>query len=626
MKKLILSLFAVILVLVMAACSTAASSITNETNDEATTETGETVATQAVESNSTVDVVITNNQEVHGDADDYTWDETKEVAITLDGDSISGEGVGLSIDGSTLTITAAGTYRLRGDLSNGSIIVNSLEEKPVRLILDSVRIHNESGPAIKILAADKLLIVLAHGTENVLSDGASYVIEDAETQEENATLFSMADMTISGTGSLSVTGNYEDGITSKDGLLITEGTISVTAIDDGIRGKDYLVIHDGTITVEAQGDGLKSDNDSDTTRGYIMIKNGQIAITSSGDAISAETDIMISGGTFSLSTLGENITWGETATSTKAIKAGVSVIIDGGTFSIDSTDDAINSNNTIIINNGNFTLSTGDDGMHADTALTINGGEINIVNSYEGLESALITINGGNIHIVSSDDGINVAGGTDNSGMAPGFPQGGIPGGKQPGGGRQGGGPGMDMFGGAGDYFLYINGGTIVMDAGGDGLDSNGSIEMTGGTVLVNGPTESMNGAIDYMGTFNISGGILVAAGSAGMSEAPSTSSNQNSILLNFSSFVQAGTLFHLEDAEGTHILTFSPGKPYQSIVVSSPDIQTGVTYQIFMGGSSTGGEVDGLYSGGVYSGGTNVTSLSISSTVTTIGGRSGMR
>jgi len=626
MKKLILSFLTVILVLVIAACSTAASSIINETIDETTAETEGTVATQAVKSNSTVDVVIIDNQEVHGDADDYTWDETKEIAITLDGDAIFGEGAGLSIEGSTLTITSAGTYRLGGDLSNGSIIVNSVEEKPVRLILDSVNIHNESVPAINIIAADKLLIVLAEGTENVLSDGAGYEIDDAETQEENATLFSMADMTISGTGSLSVTGNYEDGITSKDGLLITEGTISVTTVDDGIRGKDYLVIEDGKITVDAQGDGLKSDNADDASRGYILIEDGTISVTTQGDAIAAETDILISGGTFSLSTFGENITWGETATSTKGFKAGVSVIIDGGTFSIGSTDDAINSNNAIIINNGFFTIATGDDGMHANTALTINDGEINITDSYEGLEAAVITLNAGTIHIVSSDDGINVAGGTDNSGMAQGFTQGGDMGGKQPGGGRQGGGPGMDMFAGAGNYFLYINGGTIVMDAGGDGLDSNGSIEMTSGTVLVSGPTENMNGAIDYMTSFNISGGTLVAAGSAGMSEAPSTSSTQNSILLNFSSAAQAGTLFCLEDADGNVILTFAPSKYYQSIVVSSPKIQTGTTYQVYMGGSSTGVESDGLYSGGVYSGGTNVTSLTISSTVTTIGGRSGMR
>ena len=128
--------------------------------------------------------------------------------------------------------------------------------------------------------------------------------------------------------------------------------------------------------------------------------------------------------------------------------------------------------------------------MHADSTLTVNGGDIHITESYEGLESAVISINAGDIQIVASDDGINVAGGMDGSGMMRGM----APGGGQ----RPGGGPGQEVFAYSGDYFLYINGGYAVIEAAGDGIDVNGAIEMTAVVVLVNGPTEQMNGALDY--------------------------------------------------------------------------------------------------------------------------------
>jgi hypothetical protein len=499
---------------------------------------------------------------------------------------------------------------LSGSLVDGQIIVDTQDKGIVRLILDGVDINNSTSSAINIKNAKEAIIVLADGTHNTLSDAGEYVFDDPQADEPNAALFSTSDLTIYGNGSLSVIGNTNDGIASKDGLILAGGEITVQALDDGIRGKDYLVIKGGSITVDAQDDGLKSDNAEDAGRGYISIEAGQLHINAGGDAIEAETDVVIADGEFTITSGGGSQTRLEQDTSGKGIKAAVSVNIDGGSFNIDSADDAIHSNGSMDINGGDFVISTGDDGLHADDSLTINGGDIRITKSFEGLESALITINAGNFNIVSSDDGINVAGGVDGSGMTPGM--GGRP--------RAGGGPGQDFFAAAGDYILYINGGYIVIEAAGDGIDANGAIEMTGGIVLVNGPTETMNGALDYDRYFNISGGFLIAVGSAGMAQAPSESSSQVSMLVNLNGTQPAGALVHIQTSAGEEALTFSPTKPYQSIVFTSPDLKQGETYEIYLGGSSSSEEADGLYQGGSYSPGVRYTSLTISGMVTSSG------
>jgi hypothetical protein len=191
-----------------------------------------------------------------------------------------------------------------------------------------------------------------------------------------------------------------------------------------------------------------------------------------------------------------------------------------------------------------------------------------------------------------------------------------------PGGGpMQGGWPGQDAFA-TGDNYLSINGGYIAIDAYGDGLDVNGPIEMTDGVVLISGPIENMNGALDYFGQFNISGGFLVAAGSAGMAQAPSESSAQNSLLVYFNGTARAGTLVHIETSDGEQVLTFAPAKQYQSLVFSSSELEDGSTYDLYLGGTSSGEASDGLYQDGTYTSGTEYTSFTVSDVVTWIGGR----
>ncbi len=600
MKKIVIFILISILALSLAGCSPGVAQATTPSSGSSQAAGAETTSIAAPSASE----ALAANSTVNDDAGDYTWDSASVVAISLEGSSISAAGDGVTVEGSKATITAPGTYSLSGTLTNGRIVVNTQSDELVRLILNGVNITSADSAPIFFQKANEVMIVLADGTQNTLSDGASYTYDDAEKEEPKAAIFSNADLTIFGNGALAVTGNFNDGISSDDGIVIAGGSISVTAVDDGIRGKNYVVIKDGALAIDAQANGIKSDEEEDATKGYVSIAGGTLTITSRGDAIQAQTDAIITSGTLNITTSGG------TESSAKGIKGAVSVSIDGGSFTIDAADDALHSNGSITINGGTFALASADDGVHADDMLEINGGEITISQSYEGLESAVITINNGTIHVTSSDDGINVAGGMDSSGF--GGPQ------------RMG----QDTFTSATNQYLYVNGGYVWVDANGDGLDVNGAVEMTGGTVLVNGPTGQNNAALDYDAGFKISGGYLVAVGSAGMAMAPDQNSSQNSILVGFGSSAAAGDLVHIQNATGEDLLTFQATKAFQTIAFSAPQIAQGDTLTIYTGGSSTGIATDGLYQGGSYTAGTQVASVTISGVVTTsgnVGGGPGM-
>ncbi len=514
-----------------------------------------------------------NYSEYYEEESDYQWDASNVTTIVFNDNSAEITGEGATFEDGVLTVSAAGDYLFQGYLSDGEILVSADNESVVKLILDNINITCTNNPGLYIEKSLRTIIILNDNSTNSITDGNSFTDEDA-----NAALFSKSDLRLSGNGTLNIDANYKDGITSKDGLVINSGNYNITANDDGIRGKDYLVINDGTFVLDSNGDAVKSDNENSAC-GYIQINNADIKITTNADGLYAYNKISIANGTFDISCNGNT-------SSSKGIKAGSWVYIENGEFTINSVDDALHSDLDIIINNGNLTLATYDDGIHAENELEINNGSIEITTSYEGLEAKIITINDGYINLTASDDGINAAGGNNN--------------------------------------YLYINGGIVIVYAYGDGLDMNGSGEMIAGTVLVHGPTSSGNGALDYDGSFKVNGGFLIAAGSSGMAEAPSTSSSQYGALINFTTNYSANTLFHLEDSNGNTIVTFKPAHQYQSIAVSTPYLNSGSTYTIYTGGSSTGTETGGLYTDGIYTPGTEYQSFTISNTITTIGNQSG--
>ncbi|MGW3416844.1 carbohydrate-binding domain-containing protein [Streptomyces phaeochromogenes] len=565
----------------LAGCSSGSDSDSDSGSDSGSSSAAGSAA--AVDGGQDAAAVLADNKESHAGDSDAEWDESDAVAVQLKGDSASvdGDADGATAKGATVTITTGGTYRIRGTLSDGQIVVNAPDQK-VKLVLDGAKISHSSGAAIDVTEADEAVVILADGSENTLGDADSY----ADDAEANAALYSAADLTVTGDGKLTVRGNGNDGIASTDGLVIASGTIVVDAVDDGIRGKDYLIVEGGSVTVTAGGDGLKADNSEDKDSGYVAVGGGTVKVTAEGDGVDAATDLVATGGTLTVESGGGSGTQPSDDASTKGLKAGVINVLEGGTVSVDASDDAVHSDGAVHVNGAKVTAASGDDGVHAEGELTVDKGTLKVASAVEGIEGADISVNGGTVDIRSSDDGINAAGGTSSSGGG--------------GGGGFGGGPGGGGGGeSVGDYKLTVTGGTLVVDSEGDGLDSNGTAEITGGTVVVNGPQQGGNGALDVNGDFGISGGVLLAAGSAGMAVAPSTDSEQGWLSATLDSSVPAGTTLHVVDSDGKVLATYVTSKSIQNVVYSSSAVKSGEEYEIHSGGTKAGTGTGGLASSG---------------------------
>lgn len=536
--------------------------------------------------------------EISYEENDYYTEYENEQYTEIDLDKENGD----------VTLKEAGTYELHGSLK-GSIIVETKDEV-VRLILKQATISAESGPAIRCSEGKKLILSLYEGTQNKLSD-----VADSAAVENDATIFVQNDLTINGSGSLTIDANIQNAIKAKDTLKLMDGKIQIQSVDNGIIGKDALYVHAGSYQIEAEGDALKSTYDKDDEKGDIIIENGDFTLQTGQDGIQASRLLVIYNGSFNIESGGgsENGVkaanafqpggfghWKQPQTSTsedsisaKGLKADSSLTIHDGSFQLNTSDDSLHANGSITINGGSFTLASGDDGIHSDQSLTIQNGHINVTESYEGLEGADIIINGGDIQVCSSDDGINAAGGSDNDNADQ---------------------PSPDQFMQSGDYKIEIHNGTILIDAKGDGLDSNGTIEMDGGSVIIFGPNDGGNGAIDYDKAFTINGGILIAVGSSQMAQAPSDSSSQPALMLQLSQ-QEANTLFYLCDDSGSPIIGAIPIRAYSNVVISSPKLSLQKEYQLYIGGSGSANDAGYIESG--LQGGSLYTTITLNETIT---------
>ncbi len=540
----------------------------------------------------TVADALAVNDADHEVAGDYAYDVTSATTITLDGTSVEVDGTGATAGAGTVIVHEPGTYILDGTLTDGQVVVDSPDDGAVKIVLSGVSITSSSDSGIRVDEADRAVLILADGTTNTVTDGTTYPVD----AEQNAAVWSDDDLSIGGSGTLIVSGRFEDGIAGKDGLVIRDGTINVAAPDEGIRGKDYLVVRGGNIHVNAGGDGLKSDEDEDAALGYVLIEDGTITVEAAGDAVTAETDALLRGGTLSVRSGGGAYVTPDDDVSTKGLKGGALVVVDDGPLTIDASDDGIHSDGSVVINGGTIEIATGDDAVHGDLALTINDGDVTVTRSFEGLESVLgdLVINGGTLDITATDDGINLAGdGDDPNGVhTPGDP-----------------------------YDMVFNGGRISITAGNDGIDSNGYIVMTGGCLAIDGPvpgTRPEQGAIDYNGDFEISGGVLAAAGAAGvMAQAPSTTSSQPSLAITFWASQPAGTLITIKGDDDA--MAFESAKSFQSLIVSAPWLSSGGSADLHRGGSVSGSATDGLFDGGTVSEATYRETVTLSSSVTSV-------
>lgn len=560
---------------------------------------GEEAPDQTTKASSSVNAISADeiDTSVSKTDQDASYDESSATKISLSGSSASISGDGASEKDGTITIQQEGTYVVTGTLNDGQIIVQAADTHKVHIVLKGASIYCADHAALFIKQADKVFLTLADGSENTLGSGSSYHLSDEDSNVDGV-IFSRADLTLNGSGKLTVNAKYKHAIVSKDDLIVTGGAYAITAGNGGgLYGKDCVKITNGTFTIQSGTDGIQASNVEQADRGYVYISGGALNITAGTDGIQADTVLRIDGGTFQITSGGgsanastdqkgnENPGWGmwgpgskektaktedptDTSDSAKGLKAGVSLSVRGGTFTIDSSDDSVHCNGTVTITGGTFALSSGDDGVHAGDALLIQNGTIAISQSYEGLEGLNVTISGGKIQLTASDDGINSAGGSDTADQ-----------------GR----PGQNQFNVSEDSDLFIKmiGGSVTVDAGGDGLDSNGNLIIEGGSVLVSGSANNGNGALDYEGTAKITGGTVVAAGMSGMAQGFSDSSSQYSILHNFSTTLSESDAITLKDSDGNTLVTYTPAKAYQSVVVSCPDMEKGQTYTLSAGSQS---------------------------------------
>lgn len=432
-----------------------------------------------------------------------------------------------SPDVASATVYDGGTITKAGTYrisgEQGDVIVDA-GDADVVLILDNATIAGQ----INVVSADKVQ-VHAVGSSTVTA-----------TAPDSAAIYSHADLVLSGDGTVTVhsEGEGADGIASSDDLALYSGTWKVRAVDDAFRGKDSASVLGGHLDATAGDDGVRSD---------------------------------------------------------------VAVHLSGGTVDVNA----------------------GGDGVHSDVALLIDGGDVTVASSTEGLEAGLLSISDGTVNLTSSDDGINGSGATSvdatteqeqqeqseeaagpqppegmpeppqgmqeppqgmqqpQEGMQP--PQQGMQPPQQ--GGASGGQPGAGMEQSTGEQ-IVISGGTVKVNAAGDGIDSNGDLRINGGTVLVFGPSDGANGTFDYAGSFSIDGGTVIGLGSAGMPADP-TGGTQSFISAHLDSSVTGGAVT-IEDSSGTVIATIEAGdKPFALVQYSSDKISAGQSYTVKAGASS---------------------------------------
>lgn len=562
-------LVATLFSLPLAACSRASAASSQSTQSEESAASSE-LETDVEHLVSVTDIVT--DRDLEG-----TWEEDGATKISLSDDGCAVDGAGAVADGTTVTITAGGTYVLTGQMSAGQVVVNADGEK-VQLVLDGASVTSTDSAAILVRAAKKVWLTLADGTQNKLATSGSFA-EDDEYSIDDA-VWCKSDLTINGTGALTVSSAEGHGIVCKDELALVSGDVEVEAARHAVQAQDAACVVAGTWSLTAGTDGIHCGDDDDAEKG--------------------------------------------------------SVLIVGGTVSIDAASDGVDAANVLEVDGGEVTVSAGDDGLHSERALQVDGGTVTVSKGYEGLEGSTVTVNGGVIDVTSSDDGVNAAGdptgdssaeatdaGASGPEAAAGQPEDPMGGGRAPAGdgrapenadaqaptstgqvpagsggqvpagsGGQAPGAGGDM-----DYDstaqVTINGGKLTIQAGGDGIDSNGDLTVTGGEAYVFGPASDGDGSLDFAGTGTITGGVVMCAGSSGMAQNFGDASAQGSMLVSASG--QAGDAIQLVDEDENVVASCEARTSYSCVLVSAPGVESGKTYTLSCGDASSEITMDGL-------------------------------
>ena len=539
--------------------------------------------------------------------DEYS--ESGSTVITFDENGASSTSAAVKISGSTVTLSKEGTYILRGTTNDGMVIVDADDNDKLQIVLDGVSIRSETSAALYIRNADKVFLTLAAGKESTLSNGGAFTAIDAYNID--GALFSRTDLSVNGSGSLTVTSPAGHGIVCKDDLVFTGGNVTVNSAAHGLDANDSVRLKNASLTIDAGKDGIHAENSDDVTLGYVYMSGGRVEIEAEGDGISAgafaqimngEVDILAGGGyengekqnsgnygDFMGGGMGPGGMGGgrprsgsdaqtvaeDASTSMKGLKADTAILISGGGLNIDSADDGVHSNGSVTVNGGAIVIASGDDGIHAETLLAITDGAVTITNSYEGLEAQHILVEGGETHLVATDDGLNAAGGNDSSGTGGRdemFGGGMRPGGMVPGG-----------MGGSSNGSIIINGGELYVRASGDGMDANGYLQINGGYTVVCGPNRGDTATLDYDTGATITGGTFIGTGASGMAQ--TFSANEQGVLaISAGSGQSAGVTIKVTDPDGKELLSYQPELDFTVMIFSTPQIVSGQTYHITVG------------------------------------------
>jgi hypothetical protein len=628
-KKLLALFFAMALSMTaVAGCTGAKSSTGNVVSLETETNAEETSAQSEAGTFSSADMFT--ERDLAG-----TYEESGAVYVTLSDDGIAGETDGVVIDGQMVTITAEGTYIFSGTLSEGQIVVDADNAK-VQIVFDNVDITCASSAAVYVKSAEKVFVTLAEGSQNTLRNTDEYVAIDDNNID--AVIFAKSDLTLNGTGSLTIISAEGHGIVSKDDLKIIGGTYDITAAGHALSGKDSVRIADGTFILTAEKDGIHAENADDEEKGYIYIADGDFTITSDGDGMDASNIVQIEDGTLDI-TAG-----GGAANSLKTHESDVPGGPGGGmpqngekldgesmpqmgekpdgenmtemgkrpdgttppekpsqTDQSDTADETAAPDNATDHQSSSAETTedtttdesgTSTKGIKAGGGMYLNGGTYQIDSADDSIHSnANITIADGTYTLATGDDGVHaddaliVNGGTITvtesyeglEGLTVTINDGTIDITASD-----------DGINTAGEK-MELNGGYIHILAGGDGVDSNGDLTINGGEIYIDGPSDNGNSAIDYgdRSSAYVNGGTLVAIGSSGMAEVMSDSSKQKVLMVKLGEQMEAGNVV-LTDSEGNVIVSYTALKTYDCVIISTAEVESGATYTLTTSGTTT--------------------------------------
>ena len=626
-KKILTSATSVTLLaaLALTGCSTTSNALASGTTAAdssvgTTATTSSATATDTAASSSSFSTNVKSGEKLdvdtHYSEQDLSWDTSSETAIDLSNPTATD---GVTVEDGTLTITKAGTYKLSGEYQ-GQIKVETADSDAVRLVLDNANITNSSGAALNVVNADEVILYSASGTTNTISDGADYTATGED--DPDAVVYSKADLTIAGEGTLKVNGNHEDGIHTSDGLVIASGTLEVNAANTGIKGKDYVDILGGTINVTAQQDGIKSTNDTDEGQGWTRLSNGTVTVNAGDDGFKASRVVEISGGSLTVEQSDEgieaqyiNISGGDVnvTSADDGMNASLKTSDSESTDSSANTSDAANQqqNNQQQNNQQQGSLpggqqsetsnqqqqgtgqppqgqppavsGTSQDGTSQNGTSGTGQQQNNTQNQGNQNMGQPPAMPGGNAQDGTSQNGTT---GTGQQGMGQ-PPQGGMPGG--------GGGGTFEVV----DAAINVSGGNITVNAEGDGIDSNGVTTLSGGTLIVNGPSQGGNAALDTNGDLLLNGATVLSGSTADMFEAPSTNSTSGYLKLTNSSGFEQGSTVQVADSSGKVVANYKVTKSnVQLVLVSSSSIVKGQSYTVYTTTSAVDSNAASLASG----------------------------